>query len=93
MREKLAERVYETLSGLLEDAYCVPGVQNAFAEGASCAVLYERVMQSYERLCERLAVGEEDMDVEIIIDSFLEMNKILCLKMFDYGVQFSDVLR
>ena len=91
--DTLAERVYETLCGLLEDAYCVPGVQNAFEEHADCAVLYESVMQAYERLCERLAVGEEDEGVELIIDSFLEMNKILCLKMFDYGVKFSDVLR
>ena len=91
--ERLAERVYETLSGLLEDAYCVPGVHNAFGEGSTCALLYERVLESYERLCARLAVGEEDEDVELIIDSFLEMNKILCLNMFDYGVKFADAIR
>ena len=31
--ETMVERVYETLSGFLLDAYCVSGVENAFEEG------------------------------------------------------------
>ena len=93
MKNRMAEMVYETLFGLLEDDYCVPGVHNAFQEGSTCAVLYETVLEAYQRLCDRLDVEEEDKDVEVIINSFLKITKILCLDMFAYGVQMADLMR
>ena len=90
MKILITERVYETLSGLLLDEYCVPGVENAFAEGSPCATLYKDVLDAYARICERLGTEEEDADVEIIINAFLEMNKILRCKMFEYGFKMTD---
>ena len=83
--EELREQVYLTLTGNLIPSYCVPGVENAFAEGAFCMNKYKEVMDAYERLCERLDVVDEDDDVEIIINSFIEIEKYLCLKMYEYG--------
>lgn len=93
MQYQMAERVYETLSGYLKEEYCVPGVHNAFENGSACASLYEKAMEAYGRLCERLSVADEDSDVEQIINSLLEMNRILCLEMFIYGIKFSNLIR
>ena len=83
--EDFKEQVYLTLNGELIPAYCVPGVENAFAEGAYCLNKYKDIMDAYGRLCERLGVMDEDDDVEIIIDSFLDIERYLCLKMYEYG--------
>ena len=79
------ETVYQTLTDALPEPYQVPGVENAFAEGAPCAVLYRQIYQANQRLCARLGQTDSDPDVETIIDSFLEINKYLCLKMYQYG--------
>ena len=89
MEDTTAERIYETLSGLLTEEYRIPGVVNAFDEGKPCAALYEDVMEAYGRLCGRLGAEEEDGDVEIIIDSLLRITRILCLEMYAYGVRFA----
>ncbi|CAM3948607.1 hypothetical protein HMPREF1095_00868 [Enterocloster bolteae 90A5] len=44
-------------------------------------------MSAYQRLCQRLgADGEEDKDIEVIINSYELITEYLCMKMFDYGV-------
>lgn len=43
------------------------------------------MLDAYERLRERLGVGDEDADVEIMIDSLLSIQRELCLQMFDLG--------
>lgn len=83
--EDLKERVYLTLTGNLRPSYCVPGVENAFAEGAFCMNKHREVMEAYERLCSRLGVTDKDDDVEIIINSFMDIEKYLCVKMYEYG--------
>lgn len=90
MNNLIAERVYETLSGVLLDEYCVPGVENVFRNGNACAKLYSQILDAYARLCERLGTDEEDADVEIIINPFDQIAKILGLKMFDYGIKFGQ---
>lgn len=79
-----AVHIYETLLGERLDPH--PGIGNAFAEGMQCAKLYSQIYAARERLCDRLN-AEEDPDVEIILDSFFEINRVLCLKMFCYGQQ------
>ena len=83
--EDFKKQVYLTLTGNLIPSYYVPGVENAFAEDSYCLNKYKEVMDAYERLCERLGVVDEDDDVEIIINSFLDMEQYLCLKMYEYG--------
>ena len=44
-------------------------------------------MSAYQRLCQRLGVdGEEDKDIEVIINNYELITEYLCMKMFDYGV-------
>ena len=84
-----AENVYETLIGAYEEAYGIPGVDNALAEGSECDRLYRQVYDANRRLCERLGQAEEDPDVELIISNLLAMTKLLCLEMYHYGGHFS----
>ena len=52
-------------------------------------IYYSNASDAYMRLCQRLGVEDEDEDVEIIFDSFMNITKILCLKMFFYGSTLS----
>ena len=80
-----AENVYQTLTGNMIDEYVVPGVENAFAEGSRCDELYKQIFQANRRLCDRLGARDEDADVELIINNFLEINRFLCKEMYRYG--------
>lgn len=83
------ENVYHTLTGSLCEEYCIPGVENAFAEGSPCSQLYTQIYWANRRLCARLGKIDDDSDVELIINNFLEINRILCLEMYRYGKMYS----
>ena len=89
---ELAERVYDVVLGISDGEDCpapqVGCVENAFADGARCDQLYQRMHDTAERLCKRLDV-EEDRDVETMIGSWMDMMHIVAIKMFEYGVQFA----
>ncbi len=87
MENTMAQLVYDSMSGNLLEEYCVPGVENAFDEGKPCAELYGRVLKAYERLCLRLGESDEDTDVEVIINAFMEINRIVGVKMYEYGYE------
>ena len=84
------ENVFDTLTGSLLEAYSIPGVENAYAEGSPCSRLYKQIYWANRRLCFRLGRTEDDPDVELIINSFLEINRILCLEMYRYGKQYGS---
>lgn len=88
MDSHFVERVYDTMWGELTESYAVPGVEDAFSEGSRCGQLYEQMLDAYERLRDRLGVEDEDPDVEIIIDALLDMDRILCFRMFGYGAKW-----
>ena len=77
----ISELVYESLIGELIDP--IKDVPNAFEPGSYCETRYRQVLEAYERLRGRLGVEDEDPDVEIIIDSLLEIQRKLCMEMFD----------
>lgn len=77
----ISEFVYESLIGELVDP--IKNVPNAFEPGSYCETRYRRVLEAYERLRGRLGVADEDPDVEIIIDSLLEIQRKLCMEMYD----------
>ena len=77
----ISELVYESLIGELVDP--IKDVPNAFEPGSYCETRYHQVLEAYERLRGRLGVTDEDPDVEIIIDSLLEIQRKLCMEMFD----------
>ena len=79
------ENVYQTLLGNLFDEYIIPGVENAFTEGTRCCELYRQIYWANRRLCFRLGKIDEDSDVEMIINNFLEINQVLCMEMYRYG--------
>ena len=88
-KERFIEDVYNTLQGVLIEGYRVPGVENAFEEGKFCMVEYCRMLDAYERLCDRLGSVDEDEDVDVIIGALLGICRELSFKMFSYGVKFS----
>ena len=90
MRSEHIENVYYTLTGVLNDECCVPGVENLFAEGGECEHAYSRMLEAYARLRDRLGVAEEDADVEVMINSFLKMECMVAVKMFEYGMKFAE---
>ena len=77
--------VYFTLCGEMHGEDAVAGVENAFATGSRCDLLYNEMCEAYERLRRRLEVTDEDPDIEIILGNLLTIQLILCEKMYDYG--------
>lgn len=85
MLDTFDEMVYLTLLGEVSAPYRIPGVENAYAEGSQCDLLYQNLSDAYERLRIRLGINGEDDDTELIIGNLLTIQHTLCLKMFHYG--------
>ena len=83
------KNIYLTLIGQMEEDYCVVGIENLFEEGSACDCAYSQMLDAYARLRERLGVENEDADVEQIIDALRKIEKIVSMKMFEYGMQFT----
>lgn len=80
--------VYESLVGSLTAEYRCREVENLFGVNQTCTELYSQMLEAYWRICARLGQDEEDADGEIMINSLLDIMKIVGLKMFEYGQQF-----
>ena len=78
------EMVYLSLLGELLQP--LPGVQNAFAPGMPCEKLYQQIYEAKCRLCDLLDT-DEDADVACILDCFWEINRELCLQMYQLGAE------
>lgn len=81
------EYVYYSLMGSLVEPH--PEVENLFDEGKALDILYGKVSDACGRLYERLEKFEDD-DVEIIVNSMLEMQSVVAFKMYEYGAKFKD---
>lgn len=86
----LKKEIYAKMSGqLVKDVVVEAGdypVEDEFT-GKKWEKLYERAYEANRRICKRLNKSEEeDEDVEIIIDSLIEIAEIMAMKMFDYRV-------
>lgn len=95
--EERKKLIYDLMNGTLEFKDNPPEeckyVEDEFLEGKVCEQAYTEIMDAYQRLCQRLGGrGEEDEDIEIIIDKYEVITETLCMKMFDYGVSFSHIL-
>ena len=64
-------------------------VKNEFTIGSKCAVAYQEIFEANLRICNKLGV-QEDEDVECIVSNFFDILQYLSLKMFDYGVLFTN---
>ena len=89
---KIAETVYESLLGLLIPDCALPWVEDIFVPGHPCHASYERMLEAYGRLRDRLGVTDEDKDAEEMIDELLRYSKIIALEMFRYGRAYQKIL-
>ncbi len=82
------ELIYDKMNGFLTDG--LPSlaegtvVEDEFAEGKECCLLYESVYQAGRNLCERLG-EDEDSDVETILNGMERITRLVSLKMYEYG--------
>ncbi len=80
------ELVYDKMNGFLAEGMAsIPeGIEDEFAEGKECCLLYEGVYQAGRNLCERLG-EDEDEDVETILNGMERITRLVSLKMYEYG--------
>ena len=79
------ENTYESMLGLPVEEYALPDVDNAFVPGSFCDRQYARMRAAYERLCDRLKTGEEDPDLDVMVDAMENIQKELCRRIFHYA--------
>lgn len=86
MNSNVEERVYDSLIGILVEP--IPGIEDAFRSGSDCDRKYEEIYALYTRI--KQATNQEivHLDLDRIIDLMLEIQRILCYKMFRYGVMY-----
>lgn len=86
--ETLGKRdmIYDVVIGAVEDGSDYSDVKTEFEEDSLCERLYEEVYQTKERLNQRLGKeGEEDAEIEKIINSMFDICRIVGNKMYEYG--------
>lgn len=87
---KCSELVYELLTGV-RDAESEPlaqqlGIENMFDEGAECERLYAVTYDMRRSIAARLGTDTEDGELHRLICAYEQMQRIIALKMFEYGV-------
>ena len=84
----LKEQIFDKMNGFLtEGLHSLPescAIEDEFAEGKECCLLYEGVYQAGRNLCERLG-EDEDSDVETILNGMERITRLVSLKMYEYG--------
>lgn len=84
------EDIYETVNGMREKEYCVPWIEDAFAEGKVCDKRYEEMRQAYLRICDRLGVGDEDEDLNTIIRCMESIQKEIAKDIYKLSTQMAE---
>ena len=88
MEHSFIDKVHDSLSGCLQEQYRVPGVECIWEKDSLCLQLYGQVLDTYQRLCNRLGEKDDDADVEIIINNLMEIEKEMSRLMYRYGAMF-----
>lgn len=82
------EQIFEKMNGfLMEELLMLPEqhvIEDEFAEGKECCLLYEGIYQAERNLCEHLGEDENE-DVETILNGMERITRILAMKMYEYG--------
>lgn len=82
------EQIFEKMNGfLMEELLMLPEqhvIEDEFAEGKECCLLYEGIYQAERNLCERLGEDENE-EVETILNGMERITRILAMKMYEYG--------
>lgn len=77
--------VYESLLGDLVPEYALDWVEDIFVPGHPCYDSYSQMREAYLRVCARLGSREEDADLEIMVNTMLDLCRVVALEMFRYG--------
>ena len=90
------ELIYDKMNGFLTEGMSSlqggAAIEDEFAEGKECCLLYEGVYQVGRNLCERLG-EDEDSDVETILNGMERISRPLSMKMYEYdGQERGDVV-
>ena len=89
MAEEFVDIVYDLLNGTRIRQPGDPDVENLFADGGACEVLYDQIYRANLHLCQRLGVAE-DPDIETIINSLLCICKLTGKRMYRYSAEFAN---
>ena len=90
--DAMIEDIYASLQGVLIPEARVPWVRNLCVPGSPCDRAYAEMLRAYEHLTARLGVAEEDADVEIIINSLLDIQQLVGYEMFRCGLEYARCL-
>lgn len=82
---QIASLVYESLLGDLVPEYALDWVEDIFVPGHPCHDSYNQMREAYLRVCARLGSGEEDPDLELMVNALLDHSRSVALEMFRYG--------
>ena len=87
--------VYELMNGTW-DLEALPVEESEFVkdeleQGQPCEQLYQQAYEAAKRICKRLEIEEDDEDILLIFNNLMKITKYFSLKMYDYGVMFSDM--
>lgn len=94
--QKFKQLVYDLMNGSLnlkdypveESRY----VENEYEEGKFCEETYSKIFDLNRKLCERLGIGDgEDKDVEDMINYLFDIQRHMCMKMYEYGWLFAKI--
>lgn len=78
------DMIYDVVIGAVEEDSDNPDVKTVFGEDSLCEKLYEEIYQTKERLNKRLGKeGEEDADIEKIINNMFDICRIVGNKMYE----------
>ena len=81
------DMIYDVVIGAVEEDSDNPAVKTVFGEDSLCEKLYEEIYQTKEKLSQRLGKeGEEDADIEKIINNMFDICRIVGNKMYEYGM-------
>ena len=65
-------------------------IEDMFQSGSECDKLYEQVYEANRSICRKLGI-EECREIETIIANLDEIQRIIAMKMYDYGYQMAKL--
>lgn len=91
---ELKDTIYEILLGESVEELTQNGVtmqiESVYQDGSECDKLYEAVYDANREICKKLGV-DECKEVETIIANLNDIQRIVAMKMYDYGCQLANI--
>ena len=89
MDDRFLKSVFETACGLLMPEYTVPGVENMFASGKACQLIYKEVWKKCLEICEKMGIHpDDDIDLQFILNRMDEICWLVGCEMFRCGMEY-----